>query len=234
MKTLIVDDEPLARLRLQRQLEQCPGVQVVGEAATAEQAWQLVAELQPQLLLLDIAMPAANGIELADRLRGLDQTPLIIFTTAYEEHALAAYERAAIDYLVKPVRLQRLREALQRAQRYLAGEAAEPRWIKAKVGGRTQLISLQEVSCCVAEDKYTTVHYSGGQTVIDLSLARLEQDYADYFLRIHRGALVARPKLRTLDSRQGRHWVRLQGCEMELEVSRRHLPELRRFLKEHT
>lgn len=239
MKVLIVDDEYLARGRLRRQLAECRDVTVVGEAATSEEAWAAVQDHHPQLLLLDISMPGEDGMSLAARLRDLPQPPAVVFTTAYEEHALSAYEQAALDYLVKPVRLERLREALARARNYCSAREAQPRWIRSRVGGRTQLIALTDVICCVAEDKYTTLYYHQddnhcGQTVIDHSLAKLEQEYAEYFFRIHRSILVARQRLLSLDRRQGKHFVSLRGADQQWEVSRRHLPELRRFLKEHS
>lgn len=234
LKILIVDDEPLARARLLRLLADCPGVQVLAQADHADAAWDAVSEHKPQVVLLDISMPGSDGISLAGRLRSLDRPPLVIFITAYEAHALAAFERGAVDYLVKPVRLERLQEALGKARRYLGGSQSEPRWLRAKVGSRVQLISLDDVICCVAEDKYTTVHYNEGETVVDLSLAKLEQEHGDFFLRVHRSALVARQRLLGLENHQGRHWLSLRGTTHKLEVSRRHLPELRKYLKEHS
>ena len=200
MKVLIVDDEPLARARLKRQLSQCNDAQLVAEADGVTAAWDAISAHGPQVLLLDISMPDGDGISLAGRLRSLHQPPVVIFTTAYEEHALAAFDRAAIDYLVKPIRLERLKEALEKARRYLAGQQQQPRWLRTKVGSKVQLIGLDEIICCVAEDKYTTVHYEQGETVVDISLAKLEQEYGDFFLRIHRSALVAKQRLLGLEN----------------------------------
>lgn len=234
MKTILVDDEPLARQRLRRQLEQCDGVTLVAEAENSAQAWEQILAHHPQLVLLDIAMPGSDGMALAAQILTLNDPPLVIFITAYEEHALNAFERAAVDYLVKPVRVERLQQALARAQRYLAGNSQQPRWLRTKVGSRTQLIALDDIICCVAEDKYTTIHYAEGETVIDLSLAKLEQEHADFFLRVHRSALAARHRLLSLENQNGRQWLSLRGSSVKLEVSRRHLPELRRYLKEHS
>lgn len=234
MKVLIVDDEPLARSRLRRQLSACNDIQIVAEAGGVEEAWQAINSAGPQVILLDVSMPDGDGIGLAGRLRSLHQAPVVIFTTAYEEHALAAFERAAVDYLVKPIRLDRLKEALEKARKYLLGQQQQPRWLRTKVGSKVQLIALDEIICCVAEDKYTTVHYTQGETVVDISLAKLEQEYGDFFLRIHRSALVAKQRLLGLENQQGRQWLSLRGTTLKLEVSRRHLPELRRYLKEHS
>jgi two-component system response regulator AlgR len=234
LKVLLVDDEPLARTRLKRLLGQCRGVQLVAEADNVEHAWEAIHTHQPQVVLLDIAMPDGDGLSLAARLRTLSQAPVVIFTTAYEEHALSAFGHAAVDYLVKPVRQERLQEAIERAQRFWAGQQHEPRWLRARVGSRVQLIALDDIICCVAEDKYTTVHYEQGETVVDISLAKLEQEFTDFFLRIHRSALVARHRLHGLENQQGRHLLSLRGSSVQLEVSRRHLPELRRYLKEHS
>jgi two-component system response regulator AlgR len=233
LKLLIVDDELPGRARLRRMLQGQPGCDVVGEAGSGLEALGLITDLAPDVLLLDISMPGMDGLDLAAELNQREQRPAVIFCTAYEEHALQAFEFEAVDYLVKPVSADRLRQALDRARRFLGMEHAEA-FLAATLGGSTELIDLNDVACLVAEDKYTTVYLAdtNKNMMISQSLTELERAHPDRFLRVHRNALVSRDRIRGLERGDGGMHVRLDGCGLQPVVSRRQLPAVRRVLKE--
>ena len=163
MRALIVDDEPLARARMAALLGECAAVEIVGSVNDGEAALAALNELQPDVLLLDINMPGIDGVTLAQRLAGRAR-PQVIFCTAYEAHALKAFELGAADYLLKPVRLERLRDALQRAQRRLDDGPREPAaWLHGRLRGEQVRIALDEVLCLLAEEKYVVVQHRGGE-----------------------------------------------------------------------
>lgn len=234
MKVVIVDDEPLARTRLAALLGECEDVEVAASVADGEAALAALSEHQPDLLLLDISMPGLDGTELARRLGRLPQPPHVVFCTAYEAYATQAFELGVVDYLLKPVRLERLREALDRArQRRRADDdpTAVPA-LSVRLRDGPQRIPLAQVICLQADDKYVTVHHENGEALIEDSLRQLELAWPGHLLRVHRNCLVASARLlglRTLDD--GRTVVRLAGSEMMPEVSRRNLPTLRRHLR---
>lgn len=231
-RVLIVDDEPLARARLAALLGECSGCDVVGSVADGEAALGVLAELQPDVLLLDINMPALSGTALARRLAGRAR-PLLIFCTAYENHALQAFELDAVDYLLKPVRLERLREALQRAQRRLAELPHErSAYLHGRLRGAPVRIALDEVICLLAEEKYVVVQHRGGELLIEESLRQLEETYPDQLIRLHRNCLVPPARLLGLKTLpDGRALVRLGGTDLTPEVSRRNLPAIRKLLR---
>ena len=233
LKLLIVDDELPARSRLRRLLADQAGCDVIGEAGSGLEALALVRDRSPDVLLLDISMPGLDGLELAAKLRELDSAPAVIFCTAYEEHALEAFDRAAVDYLVKPVTRERLGQALDRARRYLGMDSVEA-FLASTLGGATELIDLNDVACLVAEDKYTTAYLAtkNKNMMINHSLTELEKAHPDRFLRVHRNALVARDRVRGLEPEDGVMHVIVEGCELRPAVSRRQLPAVRRLIRE--
>lgn len=233
LKLLIVDDELPGRARLRRMLSRQPGCEVVGEAGSGLEALGLAADLEPDVLLLDISMPGMDGLDLAAKLKAQPRRPAVIFCTAYEEHALEAFEYEAVDYLVKPVTAERLEQALDRARRFLGKDRAEA-FLAATLGGSTELIDLNDVACLVAEDKYTTVYLAdtNRNMMISQSLTELERAHPERFLRVHRNALVSRDRIRGLERGEGGMHVRIDGCELQPAVSRRQLPAVRRVLKE--
>lgn len=236
IRILIVDDEPPARARLTRLLGNIEECELVGEAESGTRALQLIPELKPDLVLLDISMPGIDGMALAATLQSMDPAPAVVFCTAWPDRALAAFDRDAVDYLVKPVRLERLQTAVAKARRYQAGPAQAARedsgYLRATVGGRTTLVPLDEIYCLVAEDKYTTVHFQHGKTVVNDSLVVLERRFPEHFMRVHRGALVAPGCIRGLQKAAGgRTVLTLEGTDFRPEVSRRQLSAVRRFIR---
>ncbi len=232
---LIVDDEQPARDRLRRLVEGMPDYRVAGEARSGTEALQRIRELGPQIVLLDISMPGMDGMSLAGVLQEGGSAPAIVFCTAYQDQALRAFEVEAVDYVVKPVRAERLEKALAKAGRYLGEKEAneQERFLRSTVGGKVVLTPIHRVICLLAEDKYTTVIHEGGDTVIDDSLTELEQRFPELFFRVHRNALVSRRHLRGLErTSDGNAHVLLSGTERKPEVSRRNVSSLRKLLSE--
>jgi two-component system response regulator AlgR len=232
MRVLIVDDEPLARTRLASLLNECEGAEVVGSVGDGEAAMNVLTTAQPDLLLLDINMPGMDGKALAARLANRAR-PQIVFCTAYEAHAVHAFDLGAVDYLLKPVRLERLRDALKRVQQRLDTHPRERSgWLHARVRGEPVRMALDEVICLIAEEKYVIAHRSGDQLLLDDSLRQLEETYPDQLIRLHRNCLVPSHRLIGLKTlADGRVLARLAGTEFSPEVSRRNLPTLRKLLR---
>ncbi|WP_374556982.1 LytR/AlgR family response regulator transcription factor [Thermomonas sp.] len=241
LRVLIVDDEPLARARLRALLEAQPGVDVAGEAGDGEAAVAACNAQRPDLVLLDIRMPGIDGLETARRLGALQPRPAIVFCTAFDAHALSAFEAQALDYLVKPVRGERLAEALAKVRTFLAGRArqqdgttpGQPRsQLCARLRGSLRLIPVEDIRYLQAEEKYVVVHHARGEDLIEESLKSLETEFGERFVRIHRNCLVARDQIvelrRGLDAHV--HAV-LRDVPQPLEVSRRCLTQLRETLR---
>jgi len=229
LRVAIIDDEPLARERLQRLLGQVPDCECVGSAGDAAAAMLLIQRLQPQVLLLDIRMPGRDGMQLAAELRRASIPPAVIFTTAHADHAVAAFENQAVDYLLKPVRLERLCRALERARRWLHHGRVPS--LRTTLAGEIHLLPLDRVVCCLAEDKYTVVVADDSELLSEMSLKRLEQRFGDWLLRVHRNALVAPRRVRGLRSDEaGRLHVQLDSSSREPLVARRHRAAVRKLL----
>jgi two-component system response regulator AlgR len=241
LKVLLVDDEPLARSRLRTLLAECktPGAEVAGEAGNAAQAMEHLRRQSFDTVLLDIHMPGADGLALAGVLRSLPDAPAVVFVTAYAEHAVAAFELEAVDYLTKPVRLERLQTALAKVERVVAGRQGGPE-VEQEVlviqdRGRTERVPVTEVLYFKAELKYITVRTAARSYILDGSLSDLEDRHGGQFLRVHRNALVSRRAVRALekhfDPEEGEGWaVRLNGIDESLAVSRRQLSAVREAL----
>ncbi len=239
MKVLVVDDETLARDRLKRLLRELDGVEVVGEAADGRAALAATAEHQPELILLDIRMPGMDGMEAARHLATLPHPPRVIFTTAYGEHALEAFEAEAIDYLVKPVRKERLAQALERVARLISPasdtnhELDGPSHLTVKKHGNLELLPIESILYYQADNKYVTAHLVAREELLEESLRQLEEMLGERVLRIHRNALVAKEALIGMEKdTAGTHYVTLREIGRGPEISRRHIPEMRRLLKE--
>ncbi|MGD8208105.1 MAG: LytTR family DNA-binding domain-containing protein [Thiohalocapsa sp.] len=241
MKVLVVDDELPARERLLGMLERIPGFVSCGEASNGLEALTLTEREQPDIVLMDVRMPGMDGIEAARHLAQLDKPPAVIFATAYGEHALEAFETRAVGYLLKPVRQERLEDALRQATRPTRAQLARlldeenpaaRSHICARIRGRLELVPVEEVIYFQADQKYVTVCHQGGEVIIEDSLKSLEDEFGGRFLRIHRNALVSTQHMAGMErSREGRFEVMFRGIEERLEVSRRHVAEVRRFLK---
>ncbi|MFO7339999.1 MAG: LytTR family DNA-binding domain-containing protein [Lysobacteraceae bacterium] len=235
LKLVIADDEPMALERLRLLLAEEPGVEVVAEAADGQQVLDACAAHRPDAVLLDIAMPGQDGLQAARRLAGSDPPVAVVFCTAYDAHALSAFDAAAIDYLVKPVRPERLAAALARVRTFLAGRPAagarRRTHLSARLRGTVRLIPLEEVRYLQAEEKYVVVHHARGEDLIEESLRSLEEEFGDRFVRIHRNCLVAREELVELRRDGGGHvQAILRHGDRPLEVSRRCVPQLRQAL----
>jgi len=242
MRALIVDDEPLARERLAALIAEIDGVELAGEAGNGIEALETAARVAPELVLLDIRMPVMDGLETARHLEALETPPAVIFCTAYEDHALAAFDANAVDYLVKPIRVERLRAAIAKAQRLGATavrkieNASEPgrrrSHLCARVRGSLVLVAVADIDYLLAEDKYVVVHHAKGEVLIEEPLTALEEEFGARFVRIHRNCLVALSKLAGLDrTPDGRVLARIAGVAAPLEVSRRNLPALRKLVR---
>ena len=243
MRILLVDDEAPARERLRRLISEMQGdYQVCGEAEDGVGALEGCKRLEADLVLLDIGMPGMSGLEAARRLAGLDPPPAVILVTAYPEHALEAFEHRVEDYLVKPVRPERLQSALERVcvstrpQRNALLQSGSGRTRRSRLSahfrGALHSVPIDEVIYLQAEQKYVALRYPGGQLLLDESLRSLEEELGETFVRIHRNALVALRSIAGLErDADGSTRVRLRGCTERLTVSRRHLPELRQLLR---
>jgi two-component system response regulator AlgR len=237
LRVLIVDDEPPARERLKSLLVEIPDAEVVGEAANGQQALTRTNELAPDVVLLDVRMPGMDGIEVARHLNALAEPPAVIFTTAFDEYAVNAFDAHAVGYLLKPIRKEKLAAALTRAgrltkpqlQRIAAASNERGRThIAARRREGLRLIPIEEVQYFFAEQKYTTVRHVNGEDLIEDSLRALEEEFETAFVRIHRNALVSVRYLERIErGTDGQYFVRLRGCEAPLQVSRRMAGELR-------
>lgn len=237
-KVLIVDDEPPARERLRSLLAELGDVEVVGEAGNGEEALTLAFELSPDIVLLDVRMPGVDGMEAGRRLADLAEPPAVIFTTAFDEYALDAFDAKAVAYLLKPIRREKLAAAIAQAARLtrpqLAQAQASARFaekrshIAVRHRDTTRLIPLGEILCFQADQKYTTVRHGQGEALIEESLRSLEDELGADFVRIHRSALVSVQHLEAIErDGDGQYFVRLRGLPERLAVSRRMAGELR-------
>lgn len=233
LQVLIVDDEAPARSRLRDVLTEIDDVAVVGEAENGQAALEACVALRPEVLLLDITMPGMSGLELAQHLQKLKRPPAIVFTTANDAHALEAFELNAVDYLMKPIRKERLIAALAKARALLPAQldalrapAGQRTHFSTSERGRVLLIPLAEVLYLRAELKYLTLRTREREYLLDESLSSIEQEFPQHFVRIHRNCLVARGAIRGFerqreDSGETRWLLLLDGVEETLPVSRR-------------
>jgi two-component system, LytTR family, response regulator AlgR len=249
LRIFIADDEAPARARLRELLADIRGeivCEVVGEAGNGFEVIDRLPASAAQVLLLDIQMPGMGGIELARHLGGLEHAPAVIFVTAHDRHAVAAFELNALDYLMKPVRAERLAAALRKA--LAAGPAPRERLERAAAGAREYfsvaersrivLVPVAEVIYLKAELKYVTLRTRAGEHLIEEPLVTIEREFAARFVRVHRNCLVARGAIRGFervpgDGEEEPHWnVVLEGIAERLPVSRRQWPAVKGVLTE--
>jgi two-component system response regulator AlgR len=238
LRVIIVDDEPPARERLRSMLAENGECEVAGEAGNGAEALDLVERLEPDIVLLDVRMPGIDGLEVARHLSLKNEPPAVIFTTAFDEYALEAFDSAAVAYLLKPIRAEKLTAALAKAARLTrpqlqqVANAARETTRRSHIGSRgregLKLIPVEEVFFFQADQKYTTVKHEHGEDLIEDSLKSLEEEFASTFVRIHRNALVNTRYLeRITRDASGQHFVHLRGFSLPLEVSRRMAGDLK-------
>ncbi|MDP5209634.1 LytTR family DNA-binding domain-containing protein [Microbulbifer sp. 2205BS26-8] len=241
LRVLIVDDEPLARMRLQRQLGTIEQCSLVGEAADSESALLQVQLLDPDLILLDIEMPGGCGLALAQQLAARDCPPAIIFCTAHDEFALPAFATSAVGYLLKPVSIEQLRQAMAKVQRLskpqqklLQGTRKHPGRNRIKAVSRlgVELLLVNAIRCLIADSKYVLAHHPAGETILDESLKELEREFGARFVRVHRSTLVAREYIVGLRKEGGHYRVELEGVTEAPLVSRRMLSSVKTLIAE--
>lgn len=243
MDILICDDEPLAVERLVRLVTDL-GHQVVATAEHGQQVYDLVVEYEPDIVLLDIQMPEMDGLSCARQLAQLEIKPAIVFCTAYDQHALQAFQSQAQAYLLKPIARSELKEVIDRiaklnqAQISQLKEPSMPhkkqrQYITAKSHRGVELIPVEQIYYFLADQKYVTIRHQKGSVLIDETLKDLEHEFADQFIRIHRNALVS---VKCLDGIEtvcsGQYQVRLRDVDERLIISRRHLPQLRESIQQ--
>ena len=229
MRVLIVDDERLARAELRRMLSKHPGVEIIGEAANAAEAAQLVASLDPDLLLLDVQMPGGSGFDL---LAALDDAPEVIFTTAFDQYTLQAFEASALDYLMKPIEPQRLTAALERAAARLGlapTPSSTPRKLFIRDGERCWFVRLEDIRLFESEGNYTRLYFDDARPLLARSLLQLEQRLdPQQFFRASRRHIVNLAAVRSIDSDEG-GGLTLRLPDLDVEVSRRRAAALKQL-----
>jgi two-component system response regulator AlgR len=243
MKILVVDDEKPARDRLRQLVGDLDDYEIVGEAANGRAAIEACQDQSPDVVLMDIRMPGMDGIEAARHLSQIEDAPAVIFATAYNEYALAAFDAQAIGYLMKPIRRERLQRALEHARRLgekqldaLREEADEdaPRThLSARVGDRLRLIRVDDILYFQADQKYVAVGLPNEEVLIDDSLKSIETEFGkDVFFRIHRNALVALAHLRAIEKQKdGSYRAHVRDSDKTLAISRRHVAGLRKLIR---
>lgn len=237
LKIAVTDDEAPARNRIRDLLEDVSEmlpIELIGEAENGRKLIELLERKPADVVLMDIRMPEMDGLEAARHLQKLDEPPHVIFTTAYDDYAISAFELHAIDYLVKPIRLRRLHDALARARsitrvsldvlREVAPDARTHLAVQER--GKIVLVPVRDIRFLRAELKYVTIRTAEREILLEESLSSLEEEFADRFVRIHRNCLVAREYIEmfekeTVDGGEARWVVRVRGVASALAVSRR-------------
>lgn len=233
LKILIVDDEAPARNRLRDLLSDMPGISLAGEAKNGKEALALAEETNPDIILLDIRMPQMDGVEAAEHLQKITPPPAIVFTTAFDTYAIKAFDMNAVDYLLKPIRLERLQKAINRARSLAPAQVAalkplQPQRTHFSIAerGRVLLVPVEEVIYLKAELKYTTVRTREREYLIEDSLNSIEQEFGNHFLRLHRNCLVAQNRILGYEKHanpdgESRWAVLLKDVPETITVSRR-------------
>lgn len=242
MRILIVDDEKLARERIRELLSDIGGYTVVGEAMNGTEAVEKTSELNPDVLLMDIRMPGMDGLEAAMHLMGMERPPGVIFTTAYDQHALDAFDVNAVDYLLKPIRKDRLANALAKAHKLTMRQLQEVKearqdlptrtHISVHLRGNIRLVPVPDIYYFLADSKYVVIRTATEEHLIEDSLVNLEEEFGDRFLRVHRNALVATGYVSGIEKNPAGTWqINLKGLDKKLDVSRRHTASVRRWAR---
>jgi len=247
LKTLIVDDEPIARKVLREELESIAGIEIVGEAEDGATALRKIGQQHPDLVLLDLQMPAMGGLEVVRRLKHGKHLPVIVVVTAYDEHALKAFEAGAIDYLLKPVRQERLSEAVERARRVTGRQASEriaqlqeigdpaagqrTRRIVGKIGEEYFLLGTDEIYAFQAEGDLVWIVTAKRKYLAAQTLKVLEQRLKNTnFRRIHRNALINVEHVRKMSALSSQRWLITMNNDQEFIASKRQAGGVRELL----
>ncbi len=233
MRVLIADDEPIAREILREHVEAIPSLEIAGEASTGTETLARIIDLKPDIVLLDLQMPGMDGLTVVRSLRG-ERRPLIIFVTAFEKHALEAFDVDAVDYLLKPIRRERLERAIAKAERQLkAGARAAsvhertqpaepPRKIVGRRGSNVYLLDPAEIVAFQAEGELVHIITTGQRYLSDHSLRVLETKLANLvFRRIHRGTIINTDHIRRISPLSSKRWLLKMSNGLEAVVSKR-------------
>ncbi len=242
MNLLITDDEPLARQRLEKMLEESHPKSAIYQASSGKEAVELCNQHAMDVVFLDIRMPVMDGLEAAQHLMHLEKPPAVIFVTAYDDYALDAFSVNAVDYLLKPIKREKLAQAIAKAGKLnpvqlnkVVDQAPEPsqrQHISARVRGEVQLVPLIDIFYFQADQKYINVKHRNGEILIEEPLKQLEKEFPEQFVRIHRSVLVNKRYIAGLNKNDKGHlFVTMKECSDQLEVSRRHASEVRKLIK---
>jgi len=237
IKVLIVDDEPLARIRLQQHLQKMPNVSIVGQASNGLEAVQSTVKYCPDIVLMDIRMPEMDGLEAAKVIAGMTLPPAVIFCTAFEDFALRAFDAQACAYLLKPVKYDELVAGIERASRKNRAQIehrpqSQRRHLCSRTHQGVDLIPIKKILLLQAEQKYVTAHLADSEAVLSDTLKELEEEFADLFVRVHRNALVARDAIEGLSLIDGHLRISIRDISIKPLVSRRLESKLRQLLPE--
>lgn len=227
LKTIIVDDEQPARQRIRRLLDNYSDINIAAEASNGEEALTLIQQLQPDLVFLDISMPVMNGVELARTLSQDFPTLKIIFTTAYDQYALEAFDVNATDYLLKPIRQERLNKALSK----LLSPRAKDEFITVRERDTVRKVLLKNILYLHSDQKYVEIHLQDKTLLSSESLKDLETRFPQHFLRIHRSTLVNRRHFYGIEQDDGQCIALLRDSDAKPQISRRHQTDARQFLQ---
>lgn len=242
MDILVVDDEALARERLQRLLADEPEHRVVATASHGQAALEAIQQYDPDVVLLDVRMPEVDGLDVARQLLALEDPPAVVFCTAYDDYALAAFDVEAAGYLMKPVKREQLQQVLEKccrlnkAQRSALQQedsmpAAGRHHISANTRRGVELVALDDVRYFAADHKYVTAYHIQGELLIDETLKELEAEFGERFVRVHRNALVSLQHIEAMEKTEQGYIVRLLDIDATPTVSRRHVSPLREKLQ---
>ncbi len=240
MNVLVVDDEHAARERLSLMVDNFPDCHVVGKAHDGIESVYMADSMAVDLVLMDIRMPRMSGIEAARHISSTEKPPAIIFITAFAEHALDAFHVHAENYLLKPVRRESLRQALEHTQRNARNLIREPdsfsdkmrSYICCHTGKNMELIPLNDIYILRSEEKYSVIYHSRGKSIVDRSLISFEEEYSTKLLRVHRNTLVNKAYVKSLlCSGPGNYFLTVKNLDRQIRVSRRNLCAIRSFMK---
>jgi two-component system response regulator AlgR len=238
LRVLVVDDEPLAVERLQILLSRCENINLVGTASDGEAAIRIAGALQPDLILLDISMPGMDGIEVARALAQSSLDPVVIFITAFDNFAVAAFDVAAVDYLMKPVEEQRLKRALERAREALARGSTQPPaspsryvqefWVSDQHG--LVRVAVQDIERITAERDYMRLHVGRRSWLIYRTIGRLEEELdPEMFIRVHRSVILRRDTICGLTRDPAGYWSARLSDGDEVRIGRSHIDEVKKL-----